>query len=398
MLSRAFKQFVPRTRQPFSCNSIKGLGYNIACQRSLFSEKKEALKDEYGSMDSEGETYYAKNFTTQRGFTFPEVRLRYKTWGKLNEKKDNVMVIAHALTGNANVAGWWGTMLGPGKPFDTDKYLVFCANLLGSCYGTTGPRDLNPETGKRWGLGFPEITVRDSVMLQLECIKEGLGATKIKTAIGGSLGGMQCVEFSLCGRDFVDSIVPMACGGRHHAWQIGISELQRQALVRDKNWNNGDYEEHSMPYDGLSVARQIAMVSYRTHHVYEKRFGRKKTKPPQFDVESYLNYQGKKFLSRFDPLSYYILTKKMDTHDVADGREGSYEEILGSIRQPTLILGFDSDLLYPNVEQEELANLIPVSKIRIIESPEGHDGFLLEQAEVGHEIGLFLAEHGTESV
>jgi len=284
-------------------------------------------------------------------------------------------------------------MLGPNKTFDTDKYLIFCANLLGSCYGTTGPRDINPETGKRWGMSFPDITIRDSVMLQLHALKECIGATKIRTAIGGSMGGMLCLEFALCGGDFVESIVSMACGGRHHAWQIALSEIQRQALVRDRNWQNGEYEDDSIPSDGLSIARQIAMVSYRTHEVYEKKFGRKKTKPPMFDIESYLNYQGEKFLSRFDPLSYYVLTKKLDNHDVADCREGTYEEVLGSIRQPTLIIGFESDLLYPNVEQRELAQLIPNSKFRIIDSPEGHDAFLLEQVEVGREIRTFLTEN-----
>jgi len=383
MLSRIHRQVLPKFRQR--------LLYSTSAQPDV-------LKDEYDTMTADGETWYKENFTTQRGFVFPQVRVRYKTWGKLNKKKDNVMIVTHALTGNADLASWWGTMLGPGLPFDTDKYLIICANLLGSCYGTTGPRDLNSETGKRWGMSFPDVTVRDSVMLQLDLVKDALGATKIKTCIGGSLGGMQCVEFALCGGDFVESIVAMACGGRHHAWQIGISELQRQALVRDPNWQNGDYEQDSRPLDGLSVARQIAMVSYRTHAVYEKRFGRQKTKPEIFDVESYLNYQGEKFLSRFDALSYYVLTRKMDTHDVADGREGSYEEILRSIKQPTLVLGFDSDLLYPNVEQKELADLIPNSQLRIIESPEGHDAFLLEQGHVGREIQTFLRKSGIDPV
>jgi len=347
-------------------------------------------------MDADGETHYIKNFETQYGYTFPEVRVRYKTWGKLNDKKDNVLVVCHALTGNADVAGWWGALLGPGKAFDTDKYLVVCCNILGSCYGTTGPQDIDPNTGKKYGSSFPEVTVRDSARMQLDTVMHGLGATGC-CVVGGSLGGMQTVEMALCGGEFVRSIVAIACGGRHHAWQIAISEAQREAIVKDPNWLGGDYAPDKKPLNGLSVARQIAMISYRTHEVYERRFGRqKKEKDGEklFQIKSYLNYQGDKFLTRFDPLSYWVLTKKMDTHDVADGREGTYEEVLGSIKQPTLVLGVDSDLLYPNVEQEELADLIPNAEIEIFSSPEGHDGFLLEQAAIGNATSKFLSQHG----
>lgn len=286
----------------------------IASAQMLFSsasaaEDESLLKDEYANMDDSGDTFIVNNFKTDYGDIIPEARVRYKTWGKLNEDKTNVLVVCHALTGNADVSGWWGDFLGSKKPFDTDKYFVVCANLLGSCYGSSGPSDISPTTGKPMGLEFPQTTVRDSVRLHSQMLQEGIGVNQVACAIGGSLGGMQVLEWLLLGSDFVKSGVPMACGAKHHAWQIAISETQRQAIYSDPLWKDGQYDHSKPPHKGLAVARQIAMVSYRTHYAYEQKFGRNlqfdSKNEQKFSVEGYLRHQGQKFLPRFDVFFYY---------------------------------------------------------------------------------------------
>eukprot|EP00941_MAST-03F_sp_MAST-3F-sp1_P005732 g5732.t1 len=360
------------------------------------------LKDEYGVMDDSGDTFVAKNFALDSGEVLEEARVRYKTWGTLNEEKDNVLVVCHALTGNADVSSWWGDFLGHGKPFDLDKYFVVCANMLGSCYGSSGPKDVNPSTGKPFGLTFPRTTVRDSVRLHSQMVREGLGAKRVACAIGGSLGGMQVLEWMLLGSDFVKAGIPMACGAHHHAWQIAISEAQRQAIYADPLWENGQYDLENPPHSGLSVARQIAMISYRTHSAYETKFGRElqpdSVNEQTFAVEGYLRHQGKKFLPRFDPASYVRMTQMMDTHNVAageaEGRGETAAEVLSKIKQPALIVSISSDVLYPVAEQEFLAKHIPNSQLELIESPEGHDGFLLEQGPISILMKDFLTQHG----
>ncbi len=322
-----------------------------------------------------------------------DVEVRYNTFGKLNEAKDNVLVVCHALTGNARLDTWWSSILGPGKAFDTDKYLVVCANILGSCYGTTGPMSIDPATGEPYGVRFPQVTIRDSVALHLQMVKEALGARSVACVVGGSLGGMQALEWAfLGGPQFVRSAVVIACGARHTAWQIGISETQRQAIYADPNWQGGAFDRTSPPVQGLAVARQIAMFSYRTPHGFDTKFGRAQSEDGRFEVRRYLEYQGQKFLSRFDALTYVRLTEKMDTHDVGRGR-GGVEAALRSLGQPVLVLGIDSDVLYPLHEQEEMATLIPQGELKVVQSREGHDGFLLEQQQVGGAIGQFLRAH-----
>lgn len=364
------------------------------------------LKDEYGNMDASGQTYVVPHFTTESGVAMRDVEVRYNTFGHLNEAKDNVLVVCHALTGNARLDTWWSSILGPGKAFDTDKYLVVCANILGSCYGTTGPTSLDPATGRPYGVRFPQVTIRDTVALHIRMLKEALGARSVACVVGGSLGGMQALEWVFLGNsnkihssnnneneeNFVRSAVVIACGARHTAWQIGISETQRQAIYADPLWRGGEFDHTRPPLQGLAVARQIAMFSYRTPHGFENKFGRAQAEDGRFEVRRYLEYQGQKFLSRFDALTYVRLTEKMDSHDVGRGR-GGMEVALKGLRVPVLVLGIDSDVLYPLHEQEEMARLIPKGELRVVRSREGHDGFLLEQEQVGGAMKEFLKEH-----
>ena len=311
-------------------------------------------------------------------------------------------------------------MLGPGLAFDTSKYFIVCANILGSCYGSTSPTspDPNNPTNEPYLYSFPDISVRDTVRLQLHMLKNDLNIHSVKSVIGGSFGGMQTLEFALLAgsvnsefitkgdgkttldKPFIRTNIPIACGAAHTAWQIAISETQRQAIYADPKWNNGNIDMNDPPLAGLEVARQIGMVSYRTAKGYEEKFGRSRQKDSnalygskaKWQVKSYLEYQGQKFLSRFDPVTYVKLTEQMDTHDVGRNRGGKVKA-LSKIDVPTLVLGIDSDVLYPLHEQVELAHLIPNAQMNIIRSDAGHDGFLLEQEQVGNHIINFLNEY-----
>jgi homoserine O-acetyltransferase/O-succinyltransferase len=367
------------------------------------------MKDEYGQMDDSGETYLHGDFTLENGQVLQQAQLRYQTYGRLNEARDNVLVVCHALTGNASLHSWWGDLLGPGRAFDTDRYLVVCSNILGSCYGSTSPSSINPQTSKPYGIHFPDVSVQDTVRLQLHMLQKAIKASSIHCVVGGSFGGMQAMEFAVQagsseadftdedGRPYVRSVIPIACGGQHTAWQIAISEVQRQAIYHDPQWKLGKHFEAT---SGLQVARQLGMISYRTPYGYQTKFGRKTRNDETvygskaaWQVKSYLEYQGSKFLSRFDPVTYVKMTEQMDSHDLARGRASSLQEVLSTIEIPALVLGIESDVLYPLSEQEELAAGLPNGSLKIIESEDGHDGFLLEQDQVARYIIDFMSTH-----
>ena len=374
------------------------------------------MKDEYGVMDDAGHTYvYEGDFVLESGAVLPQVQLRYQTYGSLNAARDNVVVVCHALTGNASLHSWWGDLLGPDRAFDTDKYFIVCSNILGSCYGSTGPASTNPRTNKPYGKDFPDVSVKDTVRLQLNMLKRDLNVSSIQAVIGGSFGGMQAMEFAAQagsvsqGQFFQDaeqtipfmrSVVPIACGAAHTAWQIGVSEVQRQAIYKDPHWTSPTPENATA---GLEVARQLGMISYRTPMGYQGKFSRalQTADSPDYGskahwkVKSYLEYQGRKFLDRFDPVTYVKMTEQMDSHDLARGRTQRLEDILQAIDIPALVMGIDSDVLYPLFEQEFLAQHMPHGELKVIHSDDGHDGFLLEQEQVGQHIVDFLQKYDT---
>jgi len=378
------------------------------------SQQEEEMKDEYGEMTADGKSYIEKDFVLENSVVLPQAELRYQTYGQLNEAKDNVIVVCHALTGNASLHSWWGDLLGDNKAFDTSKYLIVCCNILGSCYGSTNPQSINPETMSQYGKSFPDISVKDTVKLQLNLIKHGLGASSIKCVIGGSFGGMQTMEFAVQGgivegefvsedgSPFVQSVIPIACGASHTAWQIAISEVQRQAIYADPEWESNPFKATK----GLEVARQMGMISYRTAHGYCNKFGRdlrnngdnnssRYGSNASWQVKSYLEYQGTKFIKRFDPITYVKMTEQMDSHDVSRNRGSSIAEVLQRVKIPACVLGIDSDVLYPLSEQKEIVAHMPNSELEIIHSDDGHDGFLIEQDQVNRCIVEFLAKQSS---
>lgn len=349
----------------------------------------------------------------ESGVDLAPVYVAYETYGTLNDDGTNAILVCHALTGNAHAAdagsngsslngqtGWWNGVIGNRKAFDTRRYFVVCSNFLGSCYGTTGPTSVNHFTGTPYRMNFPQVTVRDMVRVQYELLRH-LGVNKLLVVAGGSLGGMQVLEWALMYPDYVESIIPIATAARHSAWCIGLNEVARLAIMNDPNWNNGSYDRQ--PERGLALARMIAMLSYRSPESISRRFGRERQKqgngkgfadPPGhsddlFDVESYLRYQGKKLVDRFDANTYLCITRAMDSHDVTRNR-GKLPQVLGSIKARTLSVGIDSDVLYPVYEQREIASLIPGATYAEIKTIHGHDAFLIEFDQLNRFIRKFL--------
>ncbi len=330
-----------------------------------------------------------ESYTTELGALIPSVRVAYRTWGTLNAAKDNVILICQALTGSADADAWWEGMFSPGGAFDETSDFIICSNVLGSCYGTTGPLSVNPLTGRHYGPDFPLITIRDMVHVQ-RLLLAGLGIDRVKLAVGASLGGMQVLEWGFLYPDVVQALMPMGASGRHSAWCIGQSEAQRQAIYADRDWNNGWYDEGHPPARGLSAARMMAMCTYRSFENFQSRFGREvQSSKGAFKVESYLHHQGRKLVERFDANTYVTLTKAMDLHDLSRGR-GEYEEVLRSLPIPVEILSINSDILYPKEEQEELARFIPKSRILYLDEPYGHDAFLIDVEKVSRMVREFL--------
>lgn len=355
----------------------------------------------------------------ESGEKLPQVEVAFQTYGKLNAAKDNAILICHALTGNAHAAGiiteeeianssnyeflhkynlmfkgkagWWNELIGPGKTFDTNKYYVISSNILGSCYGTTGPSSRLDGLNKRFNLKFPGITVRDMVNVQ-KALAEYLGVNKIKTVTGGSLGGMQVLEWAAMYGDMLDSVIPIATSAAHSPWAIGLGDSSRSAIMNDENWRNGNYE--AQPKEGLALARKIAMLSYRSKPSFDKKFGRtvkrnNNNDKELYQVESYLNYQGKKLVDRFDANTYLYLSYAMDNHDLSRNRV-ELSDVLKSISIPSLNIGIDSDILYPAAEQKEIAKQLPNATYTELNSIHGHDAFLIEFGQLENIIEQFL--------
>jgi homoserine O-acetyltransferase len=334
---------------------------------------------------------FPQPFVTESGHSIPEPTVAYLTWGRLNRTYDNAVLVCHALTGNTAADEWFGGLLGPGRLLDPEKHFIVCPNVLGSCYGTTGPTSTNPETGKPYRADFPVVTIRDMVRMHQRLLDE-LSIRAVELVVGGSMGGMQALEFAIMDPRAGAAVV-MGMGKAHSPWTIGISHTQRQAIYNDPDWNNGYYSNEHPPRKGLALARMIAMNSYRSPADFERKFGRKPQPDSEiFQVESYLNYQGRKIVDRFDAVSYVRLTQAMDSHDVARYRPG-YKEVLNSVRIPVLVVGIDSDWLYPVNEQKELASLLPLGSYAEIHSPYGHDAFLIEFDQIHRLYSTFFKKY-----
>jgi len=327
-------------------------------------------------------------FDLEGGGALRQIDIAYTTIGTLNEAKDNVVWICHALTGNADASDWWGGLVGTGRLYDPQQYFIVCANNLGSCYGTTGPASVNPETGEVYGGAFPEITIRDMVrVIQILCRQ--LGIERIHTALGGSQGGQIVQEWAIMEPDLFENIILMATNAVHSPWGIAFNETQRMAVEASLAL---DREHPEAIRRGLEAARAIAMLSYRSYDSYQATQAEEDNgKLDDYRASSYQRYQGVKFAKRFDLYSYLRLSKAMDSHHVGRGR-GGIDVALQRIKARTLVIGIDTDLLFPLSEQVTIANHVPQARLEMVRSRYGHDGFLVEFETITGIIRRFMQE------
>jgi homoserine O-acetyltransferase len=348
----------------------------------------------------------------ENGTTFGPIQIAYETYGRMNEAKDNVVLVLHALTGDAHVAGyhnesdakpgWWDFMIGPGKGIDTEKYFVICSNIFGSCMGSTGPSSINAKTGKPYGFDFPVVTIGDMVCAQKKLL-DHLGVKKIHSLIGGSIGGMQVLEWCVRYPDMVCSAIPLATTTRHSALAIAFNEVARQAIIADPNWNNGDYYAGKKPDLGLAVARMIGHITYLSDESMRLKFGRKLQNKSDFSfnfdadfqVESYLRHQGSKFVERFDANSFLYITRAADYFDLEKQHgSGSIVKAFSKARAKFLVVSFSSDWLYPTYLSKIMVKAMKKNKLDVsfceIEAKWGHDAFLLPNPRLENMIKGFL--------
>jgi homoserine O-acetyltransferase len=331
---------------------------------------------------------YDQPFKTETGEVLPGLEIAYHTWGKINNNADNVIWVCHALTANSDVESWWPGMVGKGLLFDPEKYFIVCANVLGSCYGTTGPASINPVTGRQWLKEFPRITIRDLVNVH-EILRKHLNIKHIHTIVGSSIGGFQSLEYCIMFPEIVKRLVFIASSSKQSPWAIAFSESQRMAIEADNSFteNNPDGGKK-----GLKAARSIALLSYRNPSAYNATQAEQDDeKLTSFRASSYQAYQGDKLVNRFNPYSYYCLVCLSDTQNTGRGRGGT-AKALSSIKAKTLCIGIASDILFPVEEQKYVAANIPDAQYVEIDSFYGHDGFLIESELVTKTIRIFWEE------
>lgn len=337
--------------------------------------------------------------------------IAYETYGKLNKEKNNAILILHALSGNSHAAGyhspndsrpgWWDMMIGPGKAFDTNIFFVICTSSLGGCSSTTGPTSINPSTGKPYAMTFPVISIRDMVKVQKAFIDQ-LGIPELLCVSGGSMGGMQVLEWVVNYPGFVKGCIPIASTARLSPQSIAFHEVGRQAIMADPKWKNGNYEANDPPAKGLEIARMVGHITYLSEEAMQVKFGRRLRSgdnylynfSPEFEVESYLKYKGEAFSKRFDANSYLYITKAMDYFDIASRAGGSLERLFKEVTAKFLIIAFSSDWLFPPSQSKRIAKALrtvdkDVTYVQI-ESSAGHDAFLLEREQLTLQIKFFL--------
>ena len=338
--------------------------------------------------------------------------IAYETYGKLNKEKSNVILICHALTGDAHAAGWhegdkkpgwWNIIIGPEKPLDTNKYFIICSNVIGSCKGSTGPSSINPDTGKPYALDFPIITITDMVNAQKKLL-DHLGISQLFAVVGGSMGGMQVLQWTINYPDMIRNAIMIASGAYSTPQQIAFNAVERRAITEDPNWNKGNYYDKEKPEQGLSVARMIGHITYLSNESMYEKFGRRLQDKNdfsydfsnEFQVESYLEYQGASFTKKFDANSYLYMTKALDYYDVRVNN--SLEEAFKNIKSKMLIMSITSDWLYPNDHMEEIVRALRANTVNVsyskLNSEYGHDAFLIENGQMNYILSNFLS-HAT---
>ncbi|CAN5692634.1 homoserine O-acetyltransferase [soil metagenome] len=353
------------------------------------------------------------SFEPELGGTLGDVTLAYETWGVLNGRADNVVLLTHALTGDSHAAGgpsgghrrggWWDPMVGPGRPIDTEEYFVVCSNVLGGCAGSTGPASVEPETGEPYGTGFPVVTIRDMVRAQKRLLDD-LGVRRLALVIGGSIGGQQALEWAVEFPDFVEKAAPVAATGSLGPQGVGMSEIGRRAIMADPDWQNGAYYGTGRtPDEGLAIARMAGMMTYQSAPGQWERFGRRPAGRPalydefggRFEVESYLHYQGRDLVGRFDANSYLYLSRAMDIYDVANGHD-SEEQALSRASADLLFVGITSDWLFPAREVKGTAERASKAGANAhyaeIDTSSGHDAFLKDWTELAEAIQPFITK------
>ena len=331
---------------------------------------------------------YKKQFILESGRKLNELTIAYTTHGKLNEAKDNVIWITHALTANANPEEWWNGLVGKGKFYNPEKHYIVCANVIGSCYGSTGPLSINSDRGSAYFHDFPAITIRD-IVKSFGLLKTHLGVDKINTLLGGSLGGQQAIEWAIQEPELIENLFLIATNAQHSAWGKAFNESQRLAIKADRTWYS--YSDDA-GLKGLKAARAIALLSYRNYETYNSTQLDNDELTDDFSASSYQNHQGDKLANRFNAFSYWHLSKAMDSHNVARGRE-SVSNALSLVKANTLIIAVSSDLLFPVSESKVLAKGISNSQLSVINSLYGHDGFLIETEQLKKEFEQFYAQY-----
>jgi len=382
---------------------------------SDYIHDQQALGVSVGEVELQSVTF--PSLTLDSGRALEPVTIAYEMYGTLNEERTNAVLVLHALSGDAHAAGyypgeakpgWWETMIGPGKGFDTDKYCVICSNVIGGCKGSSGPSSVNPETGKEYGVTFPMVTVGDMVRAQ-KLLIDHLGISKLLAVTGGSMGGMQALEWAVAYPEMVSSCISIASTRRHSPMQIAFDEVGREAIMADPNWNGGDYYQGEPPDNGLAVARMIGHITYLSDESMHEKFGRRmrEKKAPDYDlsldfeVESYLRYQGEVFTRRFDANTYLYITKALDYFDLAAGRGvlvEAFREVPDDMR--FLIIAFSSDWLYPPYQSKEIVHALKGNGLDCsyleMRSSHGHDAFLLENKDLTRVVWHFLETTGRQ--
>ncbi len=359
----------------------------------------------------ESNTTRFESLSLDSGATLAPVEVAYETYGLLNDAKSNAILVLHAFSGDAHAAGishdggkpgWWDNMIGPGKAFDTNRYFVICSNVLGGCRGTTGPGSINPATGCPYGMSFPVITVADMVRLQKMLI-DWFGIRRLLAVTGGSMGGMQALEWAVAYPEQVVAAIPIATTARHTAQQIAFNEVGRQAIMADPDWNAGNYYGKQPPARGLAVARMVGHITYMSDDSMREKFGRRLRGKDafgfdfevDFEVESYLRYRGSQFVYRFDANSYLYITKAMDYFDLANGRGPSLPAAFERVRSRFLVISFSSDWLYPSYQSQEMVRALRSRNCDVayveLQSNYGHDSFLVDVAEQSAIVAGFLS-------